>query len=363
MNALEKFMLALPETNVIRERLPKVDRQLVTGLTTSAKALVLAGLTKNSPRRLVVVTHNMYQAQKMYDQLESLVGPSQTLLYPIDETLAGELSLTSSPELLAARIEARTRLLDETGGVLVVPLGGLRRFIPSPTDWRTSHRVIKPGQELDLKPFAETLITLGYERTATVTAPGEFSVRGSILDVYPLTEARPYRIDLFDTEVDSIFTFDAETQRSLGVVAEAVIPPATEFIASTEQLKKAGQALERQYDRTLSLIETETIRQALEDGIARDIEQFGRGEAPEKVGKYTPLLYSSTLLDYVGPDAVLILDEVARIEDAADVQDREEAEWFSSLIERGESVSNYTLAVPMHKVFRDLKQVAFSLLP
>lgn len=363
MNALEKFMVTLPETNVIRERLPKVDRQLVTGLTTSAKALVLAGLAKNSPRRLVVVTHNMYQAQKMYDQLESLIGPSKTLLYPIDETLAGELSLTSSPELLAARIEARTRLLDETGGVLVVPLGGLRRYIPNPSDWQTSHHHIKPGQELDLKPFAETLITLGYERTATVTAPGEFSVRGSILDVYPLTAARPYRIDLFDTEVDSIFTFDAETQRSLGVVGEAVIPPATEFIASRDQLQEAGQALERQYERTLSLIETETIRQALEDGIARDIEQFGRGEVPEKVGKYTPLLYSSTLLDYVGAEAVLMLDEVARIEDAADVQDREEAEWFSSLIERGESVSNYTLAVPMHKVFRTLKQVAFSLLP
>lgn len=109
MNALERFMVALPETNVIRERLQKVDRQLVTGLTTSAKALVLAGLVKSSSRRLVVVTHNMYQAQKMFDQLESLIGPDKTLLYPIDETLAGELSLTSSPELLAARIDARTR--------------------------------------------------------------------------------------------------------------------------------------------------------------------------------------------------------------------------------------------------------------
>ncbi|MCC5893759.1 transcription-repair coupling factor [Exiguobacterium sp.] len=363
MNALERFMVTLPETKIIRDRVPKLDRQLVTGLTTSAKALVLAGLAKESSRRLVVVTHNMYQAQKMYDQLETLIGPSQTLLYPIDETLAGELSLTSSPELLAARIEARTRLLNKEGGVIVVPLGGLRRFVPTPADWQASHHVIKPGQELELKPFSETLVSLGYERTATVTAPGEFSVRGSILDVYPLTEARPYRIDLFDTEVDSVFTFDAETQRSLGVAKEAVITPATEFVASTDVLKKAGEALQRQYDRTLSLIETETIRQALEEGIARDIEVFGRGDVPEKIGKYTPLLYKSTLLDYVGPDAVLILDEVARIEDAADVQDREEAEWFSSLIERGESVSNYTLAVPMHKVFRDMKQVAFSLLP
>ncbi|QUE86723.1 transcription-repair coupling factor [Exiguobacterium alkaliphilum] len=363
MNALERFMVALPETKTIRDRLPKLDRQLVTGLTTSAKALVLAGLAKETSRRLVVVTHNMYQAQKMYDQLEALIGPDKALLYPIDETLAGELSLTSSPELLAARIEARTRLLHEQGGVVVVPLGGLRRFIPSPDDWQASHHVIRPGQELELKPFAERLVTLGYERTATVTAPGEFSVRGSILDVYPLTEARPFRIDLFDTEVDSVFTFDAETQRSLGVAKEAVIPPATEFVASADQLKKAGDALNRQYERTLSLIETETIRQALEDGIAGDIETLRRGDVPSQIGKFTPLLYKATLLDYVGAEAVLILDEVARIEDAADVQDREEAEWFSSLIERGESVSNYTLAVPMHKVFRDLKQVAFSLLP
>jgi len=69
MNALEKFMVTLPETVTIRERLPRVDRQLVTGLTTSAKALVLAGLVKDHARRLVVVTHNMYQAHKIYDQL------------------------------------------------------------------------------------------------------------------------------------------------------------------------------------------------------------------------------------------------------------------------------------------------------
>ena len=363
MNALEKFMVTLPETVTIRERLPRVDRQLVTGLTTSAKALVLAGLVKDHARRLVVVTHNMYQAQKMYDQLESLIGPEQTLLYPIDETLAGELSVTSSPELLASRIETRARLLDQTGGVLVVPLGGLRRYMPSPEDWTASQLRIKPGQELNLAAFGETLIAIGYERTATVTAPGEFSVRGSILDVYPLTEARPFRLDLFDTEVDSIFTFDAETQRSLGVVAEAVIPPATEFITSSAQREKAGKALRKLYDRTVTLIENEVIRQALAEGVATDIERFERGDLPDKVGKYTPLLYTSTLLDYVGQDAVLILDEVSRIEDAADVQDREEAEWFSSLIERGESVSNYTLAVPMHQVYRTFRQVAFSLLP
>ncbi|WP_214877008.1 transcription-repair coupling factor [Exiguobacterium sp. CH10] len=363
MNALERFMVALPETNVIRERLQKVDRQLVTGLTTSAKALVLAGLVKSSSRRLVVVTHNMYQAQKMFDQLESLIGPEKTLLYPIDETLAAELSLTSSPELLAARIDARTRLLDQTGGVVVVPLGGLRRYMPSPEAWQHSRVMLKPGSDLELAAFAKQLTGMGYERTATVTTPGEFSVRGSILDIYPLTEARPYRIDLFDTEIDSIFTFDAETQRSLGVVGEVCITPATEFIATDDQLKQAGRSLRKQYDRTVELIENEVIRQALEEGVVTDIERLERGDFPDKVGKYSPLLYTSTLLDYVGKDAVLILDEVARIDDAADVQEREEAEWFSSLIEKGEAVSNYTLAVPMHKVFRDLKQVAFSLLP
>ncbi|MCY1692683.1 hypothetical protein OVA29_21220 [Exiguobacterium sp. SL14] len=79
---------------------------------------------------------------------------------------------------------------------------------------------------MSIPDFVQDLVDAGYERTATVTTPGEFAVRGSIIDIYPLTVERPYRLDLFDEEVDSIYTFDAETQRSLGVVAEACLMPA-----------------------------------------------------------------------------------------------------------------------------------------
>ncbi|MCT4781332.1 transcription-repair coupling factor, partial [Exiguobacterium soli] len=363
MKQLQNLLLGIPEIKTVRERFRDgVNAQLITGLMNSGKALFIAGIYQETKKRFVIVTHNMFQAQKLYDDLIELVPEQDVMLYPVDETLAAELSYGASPELRATRIETRQRLLTTDDGILIIPLVGLRRYVPTAADFLGHTHRIKPGDVLSIPDFIQELVDAGYERAATVTTPGEFAVRGSIIDLYPLTVERPYRLDLFDEEVDSIYTFDAETQRSLGVVAEALVPPAAEHFATNDGLRAAGEQLRGLYEATKQRVQSTEVLVALEEGIAYDVELLENGERPKQLPKYAPLLYKTTLLDDIR-DTVLIVDEVARIEEAAEVQDTEEAEWMASLIERGQSISDYTLSVPMMKVFQQRQLLYLSLLP
>ena len=97
--------------------------------------------------------------------------------------------------------------------------------------------------EVEISEIVKQLVSMGYEREQIVATPGEFSVRGGIIDIYPLTKEYPVRIELFDIEVDSIRSFDADTQRSLEQLEEITIPPATEAILPSENWEQATEQL------------------------------------------------------------------------------------------------------------------------
>ena len=101
------------------------------------------------------------------------------------------------------------------------------------------------GDTIDLNQWKEKLTSLGYERMAQVDGMGQFSIRGGIIDIYPMTEELPLRIELWDDEVDSIRTFDLESQRSVEQLDEAVIYPATELVLGREQIDSGVQKIEK----------------------------------------------------------------------------------------------------------------------
>lgn len=168
--------------------------QLVSGMATSSRSLLMAALYKKTKRSQLVVTHNLYQAQKVYEDLVSLLGEQDVWLYPVNELIASEIGV-ASPELKAQRIEVLNRLAMGESGIIVVPVAGLRRFLPIKELWKQKQIEIRLGQEIDLEALLHTLHHIGYERKSMVEAPGEFSLRGGILDIYPLTEELPLRIE------------------------------------------------------------------------------------------------------------------------------------------------------------------------
>src|SRR5690625_5987144 len=96
---------------------------------------------------------------------------------------------------------------------MIVPVAALKRILPPPTSWVENQLTFTEGEDIQVEEQLLTLVKMAYERTELVTSPGEFSQRGGIVDIFPVTEKHPIRIDLFDTEIDSIRYFDPERSK------------------------------------------------------------------------------------------------------------------------------------------------------
>ncbi|HHY75100.1 MAG TPA: transcription-repair coupling factor [Bacillus bacterium] len=332
-----------------------LKEQLVAGLSGSARALFIAAMYIDTKQPQLVVTHNLYQAQKIYDDLVEILGEDEVYLYPVNELIAAEIAI-ASPELKGQRIDALNHWCSRKNGILIAPVAGLRRVLPPLEIWKKSQIYLEVGKELNIESFLLTLVKMGYERASMVSTPGEFSIRGGIIDIYPLTEERPLRIELFDTEIDSIRYFDIEDQRSLQTVKEIALGPATEVILFDEHFAKGAELLEQGLAKSLKKVSDRAAKEALSENIAYEIEQLKRCQPFPEMYKYMALYYESpaSLLDYLPENGIVVMDEISRIQEISQSLDKEEAEWQISLIQAG----NFIVDLSIHHHFHDLLEKA-----
>ncbi|GIP41352.1 transcription-repair-coupling factor [Paenibacillus sp. J31TS4] len=326
--------------------------QLISGLTGSSRQVMIAALAGELERPILVVTHNMFAAQKIAEDLKECLSEEQVLLYPAQELLATEASV-QSPETLAQRIDALTRLAAGFRGVLVTPFAGLRRLLPLKEVYADASVTLELGQELDLEAFLLRMTELGYSRVEQVERKGELSVRGGIIDIYPLTSADPYRIELFDIEVDSIRTFDVTDQRSNEKLKQVTIPPAMETIADRKRFQDAAEKAYDALQLQLGKMTDKQARQKLQEEIQGEIEQLREQQMFPGLFKYISLLYPEqhTLFDYMEDDTLLLIDEPSRLLETAKQLERDEAEWVVNLLQEGKTLPGFTLSKPYDALF------------
>jgi transcription-repair coupling factor (superfamily II helicase) len=322
-----------------------VKEQLVTGLTGSSRTIMLAAMYKETKRSQLVVTYNLLQAQKLYEDLVSIVGEEHVWLYPVNELIASEIGV-ASPELKAQRLEVLNFLCTNKPGIIIVPIAGLRRFLPSKNAWESAQLSLTVGEEIEVEALLRNFTEMGYERKEMVEAPGTFSVRGGIIDVYPLTEALPVRMELFDTEIDSIRSFTIEDQRSQEKLEHVEIGPATEYILSEQEKQYGLERLQGQLAFSIQQAKTAKQKEALSENIGYEIAKLKNGQQIEQLFKYLSLFYDkpASLLDYLSKDTIVILDEISRISETAEQLMKEEAEWYTSLLESGEIVRDVSFS-------------------
>ncbi|MGB8271550.1 MAG: transcription-repair coupling factor, partial [Priestia megaterium] len=322
-----------------------LKEQLVTGISGSARSVLMALLNEDKKYPLLVVTHNLYQAQKVYEDLLHLLPEKDVFLYPVNDLVATEVGI-ASPELKAQRIEVLNYWSQHTGGVVVTPLAGIRKLLPPKARWEQTQLPFQMGIDIDVDHYLKRLVELGYERASMVSAPGEFSVRGGIIDIYPLTEELPVRIELFDTEIDSIRTFTIEDQRSQEQLKEISIGPATEIIVNQNEVAQGIEELEAQLASTLQQVKNAALKATLTENIKGEIEQLRQGQLLENMFKYLSFFYESpaSLLDYLPEGGLVIFDETTRIQETSDQLETEEAEWITELLGQGQIVRDVQLS-------------------
>ena len=203
-------------------------RHLVTGLTGSAKTMMIAAAVASVQHPLLVVENDRNHADELAADLANVLPVSSVFAYPVEDVLTVEAAVTSL-DARNDRINALNFLMQDEPGVVITSMAGLRRLLPDVTTWQNAQLRVDATTELDPAKVAEQLVAMGYRRDNLVNAPGMFAIRGGIIDVYPLDADQPVRIELFDTEVDSIRSFDADTQRSQDMLDAVTITPPTAF--------------------------------------------------------------------------------------------------------------------------------------
>lgn len=332
-----------------------MDEQLVAGLSGSARSLLVSVINESINRPILLVTHQLVQAQQLYDDLSEFMDDKNVHLYPVNELIASEIAI-SSPELRSQRIDALTKWSERKSGILIAPVAALKRILPPPSYWSKYQLPFTLGKEIDINVYLSSLVDMGYERASMVTTPGEFSLRGGIIDIYPITEENPIRIELFDEEIDSIRYFDAETQRSLDKQKEVMVGPATELLLTGEDIVSGAGRLEEALTETLKSRKSSDAKETLMEVMQHDIGRMKNLERFQEMYKYIGYFYDTpaSLLDYLPTDGVIILDEMSRIQESATHLDAEEAEWYSSQLESNKMVKNSRFSFDWHTVWETI---------
>ncbi|MEO8020333.1 transcription-repair coupling factor [Polaromonas sp.] len=267
----------------------------------SADALLLAQLglrEKTAGRLIAIITSDAATAQRLLDELAFFAPALRCALFPDWETLPYD---TFSPhqDLISERLATLWRISQhdkETGAdVVIVPATtALYRLAPPAfLAGYTFHFKVK--QKLDEAKLKSQLTLAGYTHVSQVVSPGEYAVRGGLIDLFPMGSAVPYRVDLFDDEIDSIRTFDPDSQRSLYPVPEVRLLPGREFPMDDDARAKFR-------NRWRELLDGDPTK-------SRIYKDIGNGVATAGIEYYLPLFFddTATVFDYLGSEATVVL--------------------------------------------------------
>ena len=277
---------------LINQPLPPIGQRTgIAPLVGSSDALAISELAAQT-QPVIVLTANALDGQRLLEEIRWF-SPKLTIhLLPDWETLPYD-HFSPHQDLISERLATLYQISTGLCDIAIVPLTtALYRLAPA--SYLGAYTFfLERGQTLDISALRQQMTAAGYTAVSQVLSPGEYSVRGGLLDLFPMGSALPYRIDLFDDEIETIRTFDVDTQRSIYPVNEIRLLPAREF-----PLDEAGIAQFRQ-----------NFRDTFEgDASKRQIyKDVSNGLAPAGIEYYLPLFFekTATLFDYV-PDNALI---------------------------------------------------------
>jgi len=283
----------------LQPQLPEArQRVLWSRLYGDSLPLILAGAAQQSEGLLLVITPDSQSAEQLQSRLRFFCDDASLdiLCFPDWETLPYD-AFSPHQDIISERLETLCRLPTLKRGVLLVPVATLLQRLPPKSFLDQYSLALDTGDTLDLDAMRTRLETAGYRCVEQVMEHGEFAVRGALLDLFPMGSSLPFRIDLFDNEIESIRTFDPETQRSIDKVQQVRLLPAREF--------PVDEAAIRRFRQTWRELFEGDPQRAL---VYRDVSN---GVIPGGIEYYLPLFVeeTSTLFDYLPGDCCLVESE------------------------------------------------------
>lgn len=241
MQALLAPIKELPDYDRIRDSIRKGSASVaLSGCVDSQKLHIVYGLSDGLKYK-VIVTYNDLKAKELYEEYKFY--DRNVMLYPAKDLIFFQADIHGN-QLVKERIRTLRRVMERKPVTIITTYAALMtpQVMWEEQDITRVHR----GGSISERALAKQLVAMGYEKTYQVESPGQFSIRGGIVDIFDLTEENPYRIELWGDEVDSIRSFDILSQRSIEKLESISVYPATEFVLSKERIQAGLERLEKE---------------------------------------------------------------------------------------------------------------------
>ena len=322
----------------------KVKNSLITGANAGAFDLLLCQIVKTLSKPLILLEENENKAQKIYTELDALMPEEGVQIFPVDASIATQTAVTS-PDELSSRIQALDFLLSQKPGIVVATPQGLQYKLSAPEKYEAARRKFAPENEYDLAELTSWLVQVGFQRENLVAKPGEFALRGDILDVYPLDRENPVRIEFFGDEIDTIKEFDLASQRSQKQIDQLVVTAAQDRIFSTNNFKQAAQKIRK------AIADSPAPEKDVKNHFAESLDVLENGSLPQNYAFLTDFLIAEpkNLLDYLSDSGIVMLDDWPLIEQAVKSVDEQNAGFIDDELKTGAMIPGQELRSDFHE--------------
>ncbi len=339
MDGFIKILDGLADFDEITEGLKKNQSPVsVMGVTDSVRTHLIFCACERLGKKALVVTSDEAHAKILFEDMKFFF-PGNVLMFPNRDLLFHDIEAAAG-DIKKQRLEVIDRLWkDKDSCCVVTTVESLLSATVPAFAYEERTLTLKVGDEIELDELCEIMTDFGYRREDMVEGRGQFSVRGGIFDYFPFWSETAFRIEFFDTMVDSVRKFHAETQRTISddEETEARITPADELVTNREMREKTVKALKRELERALKR-ESSEENSKLISSLKRDIERFEEGLTFPSKDKYIPFLYPErihTILDYISDDYIVFIDDPARVSEMNKVLTSRLNDDLKDMLERG----------------------------
>jgi len=334
MDLLISAFRSMPEYSAIENCINANAPVAVTGIGQINRSHLVAALYRDTTRPLVLICQDDQTAKRMQQELQSFLGEVFPVLPSRELTLYDSAAVSRGWE--QKRLRQFYDLLQGKTRVQILSWSALCQKTVPPKILRDAAFTLKVGATEDPEQLTQRLCRLGYSRCAMVEGPGQFAVRGGILDIYSPAADRPIRAEFFGDELDTMGYFDTDTQRRIENIEEYTVLP----VAETQPMLHEN-GLEGLCQDIRGLIARQkrrkNINEALIATLEKDLQKYEDGLQNPASDRYSALIYSdfSTAMDYISQDAILLLCEQSGIHRTAKTHNEEMGLQLDSLLQAG----------------------------
>ena len=276
------------------------------------EALLVSAYFKKTKRNIIVVKNNLYNAQRLYDMISTMINDDSALLFGVEESLRIE-AIAASPELMADKIDTLNKLCNAENHILITHTAGIVKQLPK-RDYFISRIIkLKIDQAITIDELSYQLSCGGYQLVSRVDQPLTFAKRGGIIDVYSLNYESPIRIEFFDNYIESIRYFDISTQRTINLLDEVSIIPATDILFTDEDIKEIITNVQLQLTKEKEQLSSDDFM-ILKSNIDKDIDYLQNHIKDNYLYRYYGFLSKTySIIDYLS-DPLIILSSKEEID-------------------------------------------------